>query len=101
GFVPARSAPTPPAPVPTPEPVAYRLPSVPQPTPDDRLAALKEALSYRTRSVNVEHPVVYQATPAPTPQPLSAPAPENYGELMAKTRAMRLGEGKPEGKKEA
>lgn len=100
GFVPARSTPTPSAPVPTPEPVAYRFPSVPQPTPDDRLATLKEALSYRTRSVNVEHPVVYQATPTPTPQPLSAPAPENYGELMARTRAVRLGEGTQQEKKE-
>jgi hypothetical protein len=45
--LPARSAPTPPVPVPTPEPIAYRLPSVPsvpQPTPDDRLATLKEGL---------------------------------------------------------
>jgi type IV secretion system protein TrbI len=102
GFIAARTSQTPAAPAPTPEPVAYRLPSVPQPTPDDRLAALKEALSFRTRSVNVEPPVVYQtATPAPTPQPVSAPAPENYGELMARTRAVRLGEGTPEEKKEA
>jgi len=62
---------------------------------------LKEALSFRTRSVNVEHPVVYQATPAPTPQPVSAPAPEDYKALMARTRAVRLGEGTPEEKKEA
>jgi type IV secretion system protein TrbI len=102
GFVPARTTQTPPAPVPTPEPVAYRLPSVPQPTPDDRLATLKEALSFRTRSVNVEHPVVYQqATPAPTPQPVSAPAPEDYRALMERTRAVRLGEGTAEEKKEA
>lgn len=102
GFVPARASSTPPAPIPTPEQIAYRLPSVAQPTPDDRLATLKEALSYRTRSVNVEHPVVYQAAaPAPTPQPLSAPAPEDYGALMERTRAVRLGEGTPEQKKEA
>jgi type IV secretory pathway VirB10-like protein len=102
GFVPARSGSTPPAPVATPEQVAYRLPASPQPTPDDRLATLKEALSFRTRSVNVEPPVVYQAaTPAPTPQPVPVPAPENYGELMARTRAVRLGEGTPEEKKEA
>jgi hypothetical protein len=54
GFVPPRSTSTPPAPGPTPEPVAYRFPSapqptIPQPTPDDRLATLKEALSFRTR----------------------------------------------------
>jgi type IV secretion system protein TrbI len=101
GFVPPRTTQTPPAPAPTPEPIAYRLPSVPQPTPDDRLASLKEALSFRTTSVNVEHPVVYQATPAPTPQPLAAPAPEDYRELMERTRAVRLGEGTPEQKKEA
>jgi type IV secretory pathway VirB10-like protein len=101
GFIAARTSQTPAAPAPTLEQVAYRLPAAPQPTPDDRLATLKEALSFRTRSVNVEHPVVYQATPAPTPQLLSAPAPENYGELMAKTRAVRLGEGTPEEKKEA
>ena len=102
GFVPARSAPTAPAPLPTPEQVAYRFPSIPQPTPDDRLATLKEALSFRTRSVNVEHPVVYQAaTPAPTPQPVSAPAPEDYRALMERTQAVRLGEGTPEQKKEA
>ena len=61
GFVPARSTPTPVAPIPTPEPVAYRFPSAPQPTPDDRIATLKEALSFRTRSMNIEHPVAYQA----------------------------------------
>jgi type IV secretion system protein VirB10 len=81
--------------------VAYRLPAVPQPTPDDRLATLKEALSFRTRSVNVEHPVLYQATPAPTPQPMAAPAPEDYNALMARTRAVREGNGTPEEKKEA
>ena len=98
----ARTSQTPAAPVPTPEQVAYRLPAAPQPTPDDRLATLKEALSFRTRSVNVEPPVVYQAaTPAPTPQPVQAPAPENYGELMERTRAVRQGEGTPEEKKEA
>src|SRR5271165_5177057 len=45
GFVAARSTPTPPAPVA--EQVAYRLPATPQPqpTPDDRLATLKEALT--------------------------------------------------------
>src|SRR5438132_948302 len=101
GFVPARTTQTPPAPVPTPEAVAYRLPSVPQPTPDDRLASLKEALSFRTRSVNVEHPVVYQVTPAPTPQPVSALAPEDYRALMERTRAVRFGEGTAEEKKEA
>jgi type IV secretion system protein TrbI len=103
GFVPARSAPTPPAPVATPEPVAYRLPSVPQPTPDDRLATLKEALSFRTRTANIEHPVAYQAAPAATPQPVAAPTlppPESYGALMARVRAMRE-EGTPEQKKEA
>jgi type IV secretion system protein VirB10 len=99
GFVPARSAPTPPAPVPTPEQVAYRLPTAPQPTPDDRQATLKEALSFRTRSVNVEHPVVYQATPAP--QPVAAPAPEDYRTLMERTRAVREGNGTPEVKREA
>jgi type IV secretion system protein VirB10 len=91
GFVPARSAPTPPAPVPTPEPIAYRLPSVLQPTPDDRLTTLKQALSFRTRSVNIEHPVAYQA----------APAPENYGALLARARALQQGNGTPEEKKEA
>jgi hypothetical protein len=49
GFVPARSTPTPPVPGPTAEPVAYRFPSAPQPTPDDRLATLKEALSFMHR----------------------------------------------------
>jgi hypothetical protein len=100
GFVPARSAPTPPAPVPTPEPIAYRLPSVLQPTPDDRLATLKQALSFRTRSVNIEHPVAYQAAPAATPQPLAAPAPENYGAVLARARALQ-DNGTPEQKKEA
>lgn len=102
GFVPARSTPTPPrAPATTPEQIAYRLPSVPQPTPDDRLTTLKEALSFRTRSVNIEHPVAYQAaTPAPTPQAVSAPAPENYGALVQRARAVREGEGTPEQKKE-
>src|SRR5882762_4862778 len=37
GFVPARSTPTPSTPVSTPEPIAYRFPSVPQPTPDDHI----------------------------------------------------------------
>src|SRR5215471_9654885 len=101
GFIAARTAQTPPATAPTPEQVAYRLPAAPQPTPDDHLATLKEALSFRTRSVNVEHPVVYQATPAPTPQPLSTPAPEDYRELMERTRAVRMGEGTSEEKKEA
>ena len=101
GFVPARSASTPPAPAPTPEQVAYRLPAAPQPTPDDRLASLKEALSFRTRSVNVEHPIVYQATPAPAPQPVSAPMPENYNGLLQRARAVREGNGTSEEKKEA
>jgi type IV secretion system protein VirB10 len=101
GFVPARSAPTPPAPVPTPEPIAYRLPSVLQPTPDDRLATLKQALSFRTRSVNIEHPVAYQAAPAATPQPVAATAPENYGALLQRARALQQGNGTPEEKKEA
>jgi type IV secretion system protein VirB10 len=101
GFVPARSAPTPPAPVPTPEPIAYQLPSVLQPTPDDRLATLKQALSFRTRSVNIEHPVAYQAAPAATPQPVAAPAPENYGALLQRARALQQGNGTPEEKKEA
>ena len=93
GFVPARSTPTPPAPVPTPEPVAYRFPSVPQPTPDDRLATLKEALSFRTRSMNIEHPVAYQAAPAPaaTPEAVATPAPENYGALLQRARALQQG----------
>jgi type IV secretory pathway VirB10-like protein len=97
----ARSAPTPPAPVPTPEPIAYRLPSVLQPTPDDRLTTLKAALSFRTRSVNIEHPVAYQAAPAATPQPVAAPAPENYGALLQRARALQQGNGTPEEKKEA
>jgi type IV secretion system protein VirB10 len=102
GFIAARTAPAAPAAqVPTPEPVAYRLPAAPQATPDDRLATLKEALSFRTRSVNVEHPVMYQATPAPTPQPVSAQAPEDYRTLMERMRAVRMGEGTPEVKKEA
>jgi type IV secretion system protein VirB10 len=101
GFIAARTSQTPAATAPTPDQVAYRLPAAPQPTPDDRLTTLKEALSFRTRSVNVEHPVVYQATPAPTPLPVSAPAPEDYRALMARTRAVRLGEGTPEEKKEA
>jgi len=45
--------------------------------------------------------VMYQATPAPTPQPVSAPAPEDYKALMARTRAVREGNGTPEEKKEA
>ena len=101
GFIAARTAQTPAAPAPTAEPVAYRLPAAPQATPDDRLATLKEALSFRTRSVNVEHPVLYQATPAPTPQPVSAPAPEDYRTLMERTRAVREGNGTPEVKREA
>src|SRR5260370_14379598 len=100
GFVPARSAPTPPAPVPTPEPIAYRFPSVPQPTPDDRLATLKEALSFRTRSVNIEHPVAYQAAPAATPQQLAAPPPENYGALLQRARALQQGNGTPKEQKD-
>ena len=100
GFVPARSTPTPPAAGPTPEPVAYRFPSVPQPTPDDRLATLKEALSFRTRSVNIEHPVAYQAAPAATPQAVATPTPENYGALLQRARALQQG-GTPEEKKEA
>ena len=64
GFVPARSTPTPSAPVPTPEPVAYRFPSAPQPTQTIASQRLKEALSFRTRSMNIEHPVAYQAPPA-------------------------------------
>lgn len=101
GFVPARSTPTPSAPVPTPEPIAYRFPSVPQPTPDDRLATLKEALSFRTRSMNIEHPVAYQAAPAPvaTPEAVATPAPENYGALLQRARALQQG-GTPEEKKE-
>ena len=107
GFVPARSTPTPPAAGPTPEPVAYRFPSapqltVPQPTPDDRLATLKEALSFRTRSVNIEHPVAYQASaPAATPQAVATPAPENYGALLQRARALQQGDGTPEERKEA
>jgi type IV secretion system protein TrbI len=100
GFVPARSTPTPSAPVPTPEPIAYRSSSVPQPTPDDRLATLKEALSFRTRSMNIEHPVAYQAAPAPTPEAVATPAPENYGALLERARALQQG-GTPEEKKEA
>jgi type IV secretion system protein TrbI len=100
GFVPARSTPTPPAPGPTSEPVAYRFPSaaqpaIPQPTPDDRLATLKEALSFRTRSVNIEHPVAYQSTPAPapaaTPQAVATSAPENYEALLQRARGLRGG----------
>ena len=107
GFVPARSTPTPPAPGPTPEPVAYRFPSapqltVPQPTPDDRLATLKEALSFRTRSMNIEHPVAYQARAgAATPQAVATPAPENYGALLQRARALQQGGGTPEERKEA
>ena len=96
GFVPARSTPTPPAAGPNPEPVAYRFPSAPQPTfpqptPDDHLATLKEALSFRTRSVNIEHPVAYQAEPAPaaTPQAMPTPTPENYGALLQRVRALQ------------
>jgi hypothetical protein len=62
---------------------------------------LKEALSFRTRSVNIEHPVAYQAAPAATPQPVAAPAPENYGALLARARALQQGNGTPEEKKEA
>jgi hypothetical protein len=75
--------------VPTPELVAYRFPTVPQPTPDDRLGTLKEALSFRTRSMNIEHPVAYQA------------APENYGALLQRARALQQGGGTPKEKKEA
>ena len=90
GFVPARSTPTPSAPVSTPEPIAYRFPTapqltVPQPTPDDRLATLKEALSFRTRSMNIEHPVAYQAEPAPTP----AATPQAAGSRPSPTTVMR------------
>ena len=108
GFVPARSTPTPPAPGPTPEPIVYRFPTapqltVPQPTPDDRLATLKEALSFRTRNVNIEHPVAYQAGPAPSPAatPQAEPAPENYGALLQRARALQQGGGAPEERKEA
>jgi type IV secretory pathway VirB10-like protein len=105
GFVPPRSTPTPPAaPGPTPEPVGYRLPSAPQPTPDDRIATLKEALSFRTRSVNIEHPVAYQAPPAPAPMatPEAMATPENYEGLLQRARALRQGGiGTPEEKKEA
>ena len=101
GFVPARSTPTPSAPVPTPEPVAYRFPSAPQPTPDDRLGTLKEALSFRTRSMNIEHPVAYQAPLAATPQTVATPAPENYGALLQRARALQQGGGTPEERKEA
>jgi type IV secretion system protein VirB10 len=105
GFVPARSASTPPASVAAPEPVAYRLPiapTVPQPTPDDRLATLKEALSFRTGSVNIEHPITYQApAPTPTPQPVlqPPPPPENYDALLARVHVLQ--NGTPEEKKEA
>ena len=101
GFIAARTSQTPAATAPTPDQVAYRLPAAPQPTPDDRLASLKEALSFRTRSVNVEHPIVYQATPAPAPQPVSAPMPENYNGLLQRARAVREGNGTSEEKKEA
>jgi type IV secretory pathway VirB10-like protein len=103
GFVPARSTPTPPVPGPTAEPVAYRFPSAPQPTPDDRLGTLKEALSFRTRSMNVEHPVAYQApaAPAATPEAVATPAPENYAALLQRARALRQGAGTPEERKEA
>jgi type IV secretion system protein TrbI len=98
GFVPPRA--TPPAvPVPTPEPVAYRAPvAAAQPTPDERLARLKEALSFRTKAVNIEHPIVYQAQASPTPQPASALAPnppDTYEDLLRRARAMRMGEGGP------
>jgi type IV secretion system protein TrbI len=103
GFVPARSTPTPPASGPTPEPVDYRLPSVAQPTPDDHLATLKEALSFRTRSMNIEHPVAYQAEPASapsaTPQAVATPAPENYGVLLQRAHVLQQG-GTSEEKKE-
>src|SRR5258705_3100151 len=80
GFVPARSTPTPPAPGPTPEPGAYRFPSVPEPTPDDHIETLKQALSFRTRSMSIEHPAAYQAAPAAaaTPEAVGAAASENY-----------------------
>jgi type IV secretion system protein VirB10 len=103
GFVPARSTPTPVDPIPTPQPVAYRFPSAPQPTPDDRIGTLKEALSFRTRSMNIEHPVAYQAPPtqAPTPEAVATPAPENYGALLQRTRALQQGGGTAEERKEA
>ncbi len=105
GFVPARSGETPSAAVPTPQPVAYRLPIAPavsQPTPDDRLATLKEALSFRTGTVNIEHPVGYQApAPTPTPQPVQPPPPpENYAGLLQRVHAL-MQNGTPEEKKEA
>ena len=107
GFVPARATDQSPAAVPTPQPVAYRLPTAPavaQPTPaDDRLATVKEALSFRTGSVNIEHPVGYQApAPTPTPQPVQPPPPpppENYDALLARVHALQ--NGTPEERKEA
>src|SRR6202012_4284237 len=109
GFVPARSTPTPSAPGPTPEPVAYRFPSapqptIPQPTPDDRLATLKEALSFRTRSLHIEHLVAHQTEPAPTPaaapEEMATPKPENYEALPQRARGLRQGVGTPEEKRE-
>jgi type IV secretory pathway VirB10-like protein len=104
GFVPARATQTPPAAVPTPEPVAYRLPIAPavsQPTPpDDRLATLKQALSFRTGSVNIEHPITYQApAPQPVQPPPPPPPPENYDALLARVHALQ--NGTPEERKEA
>ena len=54
--------------------------------------------------MNIEHPVAYQAEPAPTPaatpQAVATPAPENYGALLQRARALQQG-GTPEEKKEA
>jgi type IV secretory pathway VirB10-like protein len=99
GFVPVRSTPTPSAPGHTSEPVAYRSPSVSQPTPDERLATLKEALLFRTRSMNIEHPVAQSAS-SPITETMPTPAPENYEDLLERTRSLRE-HGSPEERKEA
>src|SRR5258707_9864843 len=55
--------------------------------------------------MNIEHPVAYQAEPAPspaaTPQAVATPAPENYGALLQRARALQQGDGTPEERKEA
>jgi len=55
--------------------------------------------------MNIEHPIAYQAEPAPTPaatpQAMATPAPENYGTLLQRARALQQGGGTAEERKEA
>ena len=106
GFVPARSTPTPSAPVPTPEPVAYRFPSAGnsathsgRPPRNLERGAL---VSYSQHEYRASYCVPGGAAPpAATPQAVATPAPENYGALLQRARALQQGGGTPEERKEA